>query len=271
MELSISNIAWPAEHTGEMLEMVKRLGCDAIEVAPSRIWEEPSQATREDAKGFLNRVKKAGLSIVALHSLLYTRKDLGLFRDKDTELATAAYIEKLVYLASFLGARYLVFGSPENRRKGDLSAEEALERAADFFSKPANLAEQLGVCIVIEPLSEQETDFITDSSQGLRLVTMVNSRGFGLHLDAKSIFTEAMPYKRVFTEMAPLAKHFHINDPGLIEVGSVAKYHEAFGAALRETGYSGCVSIEMRTLPDFRKVIERSIGVAKRCYIERPK
>ena len=266
MELSISNIAWPAEYTGEMLGMIKRLGCSAIEVAPSRIWEEPSRATREDANGVLNLVKKAGLSIIALHSLLYSRKDLGLFRDKDTENATAEYIEKLVHLAEFLGARVLVFGSPANRRREDIPDEEAFERAADFFSRPARLAARLGVSIVIEPLSKEETDFITDSSQGLRLVKMVDSPGFGLHLDAKSIAAESAPYKRIFAEMAPSARHFHINDPGLVEVGSVATYHETFGMALREAGYSGYASIEMKTLPDFRKVVERSIGFAKRCY-----
>lgn len=267
MELSISNIAWPAECTGEMLGMVKSMGCSAIEIAPSRIWKEPSEATREDANGILNLVKKAGLSIIALHSLLYSRKDLGLFRDKDTENATAVYIEKLVHLASFLGAKVLVFGSPANRKKGDIPIEEAFIRAADFFSRPARLAARLGVSIVIEPLSPEETDFITDSYQGLRLVRMVDSPGFGLHLDAKSIAAESTPYKRIFAEMAPLAKHFHINDPGLVEVGSVAAYHETFGAALRGAGYSGFTSIEMRTLPDFRKVIERSIGFAKRCYV----
>ncbi len=266
IKLSISNIAWPAESNSEMLAMVKRLGCDAIEVAPSRVWKEPADVSRKEAENFLGLVNRAGLSVISFHSLLYSRKDLGLFRESSIEKEGAAYLEQLIHLASWLGAKILVFGSPSNRKKGNIPLNEAFARAADFFAKPAHLAASLGVCIAIEPLSEKETEFITDTSQGLHLVNMICSPGFGLHLDAKSIAEEPAPPKDIFEKMAPLAKHFHINDPGLVEIGSVARYHEAFGAALREAGYAGYASIEMKTLPDFRNVVERSINFAKKCY-----
>jgi len=266
MRLAISNIAWPPAETEAILPLVRGAGCSAIEVAPSRIWPEPGEADRSACREFRNLVENHGLSIVSLHSLLYTRPDLGLFRGAAVDDRTVHYLGLLAALAADLDARVLVFGSPRNRTRGSIPFEKALSQAADTFRRAAILAADHGVRFLIEPLTPQETDFIRTAAEGIRLVKLVNHPGFGLHLDAKSVAEEGEKVDHIFSAAVPFLGHFHINDPGLVELGSVAGYHREMGPALVRAGYAGYRSIEMQTVPEYRRAIVQSIDLAKTFY-----
>lgn len=269
MKLAISNIAWSAEDEKVFFKYIKEWGCSGVEIAPSRVWADPLQSTQAERRAFKSLTFKYGLEIPALQALLYNRPDLGIFRGREIERETVEYVKGLCQVAGDLGARVLVFGSPRNRRRGDLPMEEALVQAAGFFAKVAPTAKALGVCVCIEPLRPEETDFITTALEGLRLVEMVNNPGFGLHLDAKAVNAEPGEFLATFRRVLPKMEHFHINDPGLVEVNSTGKVaHASLAQALHEAGYRRYVSIEMRFLPDHYQVVQRSIGFAKETYVD---
>lgn len=269
IKLSISNIAWPSEEDKLYLSYIKRWGASGVEIAPSRIWLDPVASSMEERKAFKYLVSSYGMEIHAMQALLYNRRDLGLFRGREIEKETIEYLKGLCKLASDLGISVLVFGSPDNREIGDILLKEAFERAAIFFSKIAPTARDLGVCICIEPLRPQETDFITTAEEGLQLVEMVNNQGFGLHLDAKAIAEQGGNYLEIFKRVYHRLRHFHINDPGLVEVNSTRLVdHFSIGKALKASGYDRYVSIEMRTLPDYYSVINRSLQIAKEVYLD---
>ncbi len=268
MKLSISNIAWPPGEEEKFLKIVKEYGSSGIEVAPSKLWAEPTLASKDDRRQYRSLVADNGLEIPAIQALLYTRRDLGLFKSPEIEKETVEYLKKLCELAYDLGAKVLVFGSPGNRKRGAMPAEEALGKAALFFSALAAPAEKLGVCVCIEPLRPDETDFITKASEGAKLAAMVNSPGFGLHLDAKAVAAEGNDYAASIGGVRGKFSHFHINDPELREVGSTgAVDHFAMGKALKASGYDRYVSIEMRAQPDCQSSIRRSLDIAKAAYI----
>ncbi len=267
MRLAISNIAWPVERTENMLKLIRSLGCEGVEVAPSKIWSEPIDSSSEQREEFLKFVKKNKLTIAALHALFYTRRDLSIFGDEQIKLETEEYFKMLVKLAADLETKILVFGSPAARDKKSLKMKEAMNKAADFFYPVAEFAKKYGVCIVIEPLRKSETNFINSAFEGLQLVKIINSNGFKLHLDAKSVAEEAVDHKKLINDIFPYLKHFHINDPDLIEVGSVADYHPKFGKILREVNYHGFVSIEMRELDDYEGAVKNSIKLARKFYM----
>lgn len=267
MNLAISNIAWPHEDTPAILDLLRKEGIRSMEVAPSRIWKEPIEVTPAERKSFVESLGKFGIGVISLHSLLYTRPDLGLFRGDETDRWTIRYLRDLVELGAELGARWMVFGSPGNRRKGDLTFSEACEGAARVLGPAGDIAADYGVGLLIEPLTRGETDFVNTSEEGMDLVKVVGSRGFALHLDAKSVAEEPGEKLGILRRALPVLRHFHINDPGLAPLGSVASYHRELGSALRRSGYAGHVSIEMRTFPDHRRVIQESLDLAKRFYI----
>jgi sugar phosphate isomerase/epimerase len=269
MKLSISHIAWPPEQEEFYLKRLAEYGCTGLEIAPSRLWPEPLEAGKRERLALKNRVQVWGLEISALHALLYQRNDLGLFRAPEVEARTIAYLEGLCVLAADLGARVLVFGSPINRRRGELPYDQALARAVRFFSRVAIRAAEVGVRLCIEPLGPGETDFISTAREGLTLVEMVNHQGFGLHLDAKAVAAEGEDFSGTIRPVLHRVEHFHINDPDLVEVNSSgAVDHAALGQTLTNLGYRKYVSIEMRTLPEYPQAIERSLRLARRVYID---
>ncbi len=269
VKLSISNIAWPYAEEEFFLKHIRNWGCSGVEIAPSRIWPEPAESSRKERRLYKSSVLKYDLEITALQALLYNRPDLGLFRSSEIESKTIEYLKRLCQLASDLEAQILVFGSPANRKRGNILLKEAFERAAIFFSKIAPTAKNLGIYLCIEPLRPQETDFITTSYEGLRLVEMVNIIGFGLHLDGKAVVEEGGNLINKFKTAMPKLKHFHINDPNLIEVNRTGLVdHFSLGEALRKAGYDRYVSIEMRTTPDHYNVIQRSLAFSTKAYID---
>lgn len=269
IKLAISNIAWPSEEEASFLKYIKDWGCAGVEIAPSRVWPKPLETTKDDRLSFSKFVRNYGLEIPAMQALLYNCNDLGLFRDSATETKTVEYLTGLCMIAADLGARVLVFGSPANRKIGTMPLQEAFERAASFFSRVAPAAKELGVCICIEPLRPQETDFITTAREGLSLVEMVNNEGFGLHLDAKAVAAEGGDFLMTFKSVLHRLEHFHINDPGLIEVNSTGLVdHSALAKALKSAGYNRYVSIEMRTLQSHYNVIKRSLAFSEETYLK---
>lgn len=269
MKLSISNIAWPIQEDEVYLNLIREWGCSGVELAPSKIWPEPVKSSLEQRRSYKSFVRQHGLEIPAIQALLYSRQDLGLLREPEIEKETVKYLKGLCRLAADLGAGVLVFGSPANRKRGDIPLEEAFERAASFFSKVAPAARELGVCVCIEPLRPQETDFICTAMEGARLVEMVNNQGFGLHLDAKAVAGEGGDFLKTFTTVMDKLRHFHINDPELTEVNSTGLVdHIALGGALKTAGYNRYVSIEMRKLADHYSAVARSLRFSKKAYVD---
>ena len=60
--------------------------------------------------------------------------------------------------------------------------------------------------------------------------------------------------------------HFHINDPGLVSIGTKAKYHNIISDSLKEIGYKRYVSIEMRQNENHRETIKNSVDFVEKVY-----
>ena len=268
MKLCMSHIAWPAGQETEFLGLLSQKGVVGLEIAPSRIWDEPVQASVRERQTYRDLVESHGLKIVALHALLYTRRDLGFFREKTVLERTGDYLKRLCVLAGDVGAKILVFGSPANRKRGEMPLDLAYEQAAALFSDVAEVAAGCNTCLCIEPLGHEETDFITSALDGLKLMNMVSSPGFGLHLDSKALSEESIGFERVMEQVVPHALHYHASEPDLAMTGSSGSVnHTAMGDILRRKGYKRFVSIEMRAQPDCKKAVEESLELVKANYL----
>ena len=121
----------------------------------------------------------------------------------------------------------------------------------------------------IEPLSPEHTNFINTALEGLRLVKMVASPGFGLHLDSAALASEGEGVAQVIKKVLPSISHFHASEPGLGLIGSSGQVnHALFGRLLREHLYEGYVSIEMRLQPDYDSAVRKGLAKATKLYFE---
>jgi len=268
MKLSISNIAWDHSKLGYYLPMIRSLGCDGVELAPSCIWPEPIYASIEERKFIREIINKNNLQLTGFHALLYTRPDLQLFKDRKNLANTIRYLQSLSDLCAELGGRVLVLGSPNNRSTRGRDYGQCVEWATEAFYNIARYSARREIMFCLEPLSPNETDFVDSSIAGLDLVKEVNHPNFRLHLDTKSIIYSNEDIDSVVTQCYSHLEHIHVADPNLMPPGSSGYDHNKIGTVLRDRGYDNFVSIEMKKENIANdSVLENSIKYVKQCYL----
>ncbi len=267
MKLAISNIAWDNHELDDHLKLIKQLGCRGLEIAPSSFWPKPEKSSLKERKALKEKINHSGLEIIGLHALLYSHPDLEIFGSESKRQATAEYLQQLFELCRDLGGKTLVYGSPPSRRLQGRKEGEAFAIAVDFFGKLAQKAAPFGVFLCIEPLSAKETEFVKTSAEGADLVTEINHPHFRLHLDAKAMVDSSEDVKSAIHRYAPLLRHFHVSDGGLMPPGTSGFDHRIFGETLNEAGYGHYISIEMRRgFGPSREVVQKTIAYVKEKY-----
>lgn len=269
MRFAISNISLPARNHYDEMRRLRDIGFQALEIAPSKIWEDTHRISFAQVEGFRKQVEEAGLAIVGLHSLFFDQPGLGLFRGGEIRKKTLSFLVHLSKLCSDVGGKTLVYGSPKARQRNDLSVQDADEEAVAFFSELCEAVEAHGTCFMIEALGKSETDYVNSVLHALQITTEVNRRELRCHIDAKSVTEAGEATAAVFGKAGPMLAHYHANDPGLGVLGYTGEVdHARLGHLLRRIGYRGYVSAEQRLLDfdDPYAAIRQSYALMERCY-----
>ncbi len=269
MRLAVSNIAWPAGADAAAATLLTRHGVQGVEIAPTKVWPKPLEARSEEIRAYRCWWEDRGLPIVAFQALLFGRPELTIFADSSARRQTLDYLTGIFALAGQLGATALVFGSPKNRKIGNLQPVEVDKIAVSFFSEAAALAERHHVVFCLEPNpTEYSCDFVTCGAQAVSLAALVNRSGFGVHLDAGAMTLSRDPIEETFVSAAPYWKHFHVSEPFLRPIGTGGVAHAQFATALGDSGYRGWISIEMTEPHEepWQGVLERALTTTRREY-----
>ena len=270
MRLAFSNLAWPADLDGDVLPELPGWGFGSLEVAPTRLWADPLAQDADDVAAARAAVEARGLRVVALQSLLFGRPQFRLFGDAEARRGLADHLAGMAGLAAGLGATRLVFGSPGNRRRGDLSVAYADEIAAEVFAGLGARAADLGVCFCIEANpTDYGCDWLTDAVASTAFVRAVDSPGVRLHLDTACMALAGDDAVDRVRAGADVLAHVHASAPQLGPVGPDGPVdHEAVAGALRAVDYDGHVSVEM--LPpgedDLTGAVRRTADFVRKTY-----
>ncbi len=251
VKVAVSTIAWAAVDDQRVAALIHASNGHGVEVAPTREWERPLEASEDEVADYRQLWEREHLSIAALQALFYGRPDLQLFRDDDTLARTLAYLCGIIRLGAMLGAGSLVFGSPKNRLTHGRDADSVQAIATEFFREAGEVAARHGtvVCVEANPV-EYGGDFVTTVAEARQLVDRVRHPGFGLHLDIGGMILSGEDIPDVIRECGDQIRHFHVSEPFLAPVHSGDTDHETIAEALRDVGYDGWVSIEMRPDPE---------------------
>lgn len=248
MKLAISNIAWKPEENDRILPVLKQYGVTGIEVAPPLLFQDPANPPIDSIRSVRDYWKDNGLEIVAMQSLLFGHPEMMVFGDESVRRRTLSYLKKIIRVASKLGVRAIVFGSPRNRQVGAMERGYANEIAREFFYELATEAYEFGMSFCIEPnATGYNCDFVTDTTEAVNLVSKVDHPGFGMNLDAGVITMNNESWSEALTLAGPYIRHFHISEPFLKKIVDDKSGHELIGNELRRHGYDGWVSIEMQS------------------------
>ncbi len=115
--------------------------------------------------------------------------------------------------------------------------------------------------LVIEPLNRYESDIINNADEGLAFLAEVRHAQLGLLLDVFHMNIEEPTFDGSFRLVMAAGKlwHVHLGDSNRLAPG---RGHTDFGSivsTLREIGYDGYLSAELRPLPDPDTAAEETI------------
>lgn len=245
------------------------LGYDAIEIAPFTLGPEPHRLDAGARRALRREAEGAGIAVDGLHWLLVTPEGLSVTADDpEVRARTRAVVTGLVELCADLGGRYLVHGSPGQRRLQPGREAEGRARAAEIFAAAADAAGRAGVTYCLEPLAPVETDFLTSVAETADLVRTVGHPALRTMIDCSAARTEAEPVPDLVRRWLPtgLIGHIHANDPNRRGPGEGALAFTPILAALQAGGYAGTIGVEPFVYePDGPAAAARAIGYLRGC------
>jgi sugar phosphate isomerase/epimerase len=250
-------------------EYAAKLGYDGLEIAPYTLSEEPHRLGSAQIAAARAAAEDAGVAITGLHWLLIKPAGLSIStRDDAVRRKTVDVMLALVDQCAELGGRYLVHGSPHQRRidGGDTRAA-ALARAQESFAAVAERAEKAGVLYCIEALSSDQTPLINTLEEAAALVGAIGSRAVRSMLDCSSAGRmETAPLPALVDKWLPkgMIAHVQLNDRNRRGPGQGEQRFAPLLAALVRHGYAGDIAVEpFDYVPDGPGAAARAIGYVR--------
>ena len=250
---------WPIE---EVFDYAAQVGCEGVEIAPFTLADSVEDIPASRRAEIRRAAAAAGVDIIGLHWLLVSPK--GLYTnhvDDDIRNRTRDYFKALIRFCGDLGGEVMIVGSPQQRTVQEgWDYGETWRRTRAVFEDCLALCEEAGVTLCIEPLSKDQTNFITTAREARQLVEEIGHPNFQMMVDVCSGSTEEAPVCELLDIAGPHLCHVHVNDankrgPGFGETDFVAVLRR-----LRELRYERYVSVEVFDFePDPRTIAAGSI------------
>ena len=253
IKLSISNIAWAAEHDAEMHQFLSEVGFQGLEIAPTRIFPKAPYDKLSEAKEWADGLKeKYGLVIPSMQSIWYGHQEK-IFGSSEDRKILVDYTKKAIDFAEVIGCKNLVFGNPKNRDTDDVPGN--YPTAIDFFREIGDYALEHNTTIAIEPNPTiYNTRFLNYTEQAVEMAYKCGSKGIKVNVDLGTVIynKEDINYLK---QVPDYINHVHISEPGLSLIEKRELHRQIF-EVLCSIGYNRFVSIEMGNKGNLSKVKE---------------
>ena len=257
MRFGICNEIFDGWSLDDTFAFCAKAGYDAVEIAPFTVAPYVTEISAERRREIRASAERHGIAISGLHWVLVKAEGMHLTSpDEAVREKTARYLVELVDCCADLGGDRIIVGSPKQRNiEPPVTFEQGWEWATDCFRDAVKCGEERGVVICFEPLAPSETNFINTAAQAIEFVGQLDSPAFKIILDVKAMSSEAISIPQIIRESHPHFAYFHANDANLKGPGFGDTDFRPIGAALREVGYDGVVSVEVFNFEEGPEVI----------------
>jgi len=253
----------------QQCEYAAKLGYDGLEIAPYTLSEEPHRMGAARIAAARAAAEDAGIAVTGLHWLLIKPAGLSISsKDESVRKRTVDVMLALVDLCAELGGKYLVHGSPQQRRveAGETRAA-AMARAQECFAAVAERAQRAGVVYCVEPLSSEQTPLINTLEEAAHMVEEISSSSIKTMIDCSSAGRmEKEPLNALVDRWLPkgVIAHVQVNDRNRRGPGQGEQRFAPLFASLKRHGYPGDVAVEpFDYVPDGPGAAARAIGYIK--------
>ncbi len=229
----------------ERMQKAVHLGYDGVELMIVRPHEL-------DVDEIRTHVSQRGLQVAAVASggIGFVDKLTLLNADADVSRRAVERLAALIDTAAKLSAPLVTVGG----FRGRLAWGGPLARAdlIGILRAAADRAAAQGVRLVIEPLNRYESDIVNTADEGLALIEEVGHSHLGLLLDTFHMNIEEPSLHDALrrVKQADRLWHIHLGDSNRLPPGRGHTDFASIVSTLREIGYAGFLSAELRPYPD---------------------
>ncbi len=239
--LSISCLALEGQLNDATLNEVVSAGFSAVEVVPTLLWPSFPNVSDAEVIALANMLNSHGVAASGMQSILFGLPTAQLL-DRDTWPLIKERIRRVAHVSNLLGSSVLVFGSPKNRLRREMSKLEADCIATEVFLELVPVLEASSTTIAIEPNApEYGADYLMHAAEVSALVARIGSTRIGCVFDSGCLHLVGDDLGNALRVMSPI--HIHISEPRL-EFPPVAVDHPELVYAITETGYHGWLVLE---------------------------
>lgn len=242
MKFSCSNIAWTKESEDGVLKVLKQHQVTGIEVAPCVVWPKWVGATTENAVEYRKQLEGQGFCIPAMQGIMFDTDFTSIFDERQHE-NLLKHLSHVAKLSESLGSKIVIFGAPK-LRKTDLTFDDAISKTLELFRRIARMYHDHGSIFCVEPCGlHYGSDFVRSVAEATKLIQVVDSIGFGLHIDSGALHQANEIISDVEIDSI---LHYHISEPDLVDFTNpvVPQLHNL--QWLKEKGYVNWCSVEMK-------------------------
>lgn len=178
----------------------------------------------------------------------------------DTELyqRALARTRSVIDFAAWLGAMVNI-GRLRGRLDSFNGGSSVWDIGVERLEQIANYASLQGVKITLEPINRYETDFILTAAEGLRFIADLRCDNVGLMLDLFHMNIEEVSIEAALRLAGNSLWHVHMADSNRNFPGSGHIQYRPIFTTLKEMGYQGYISAELRPLPDPDTAAQKTI------------
>jgi sugar phosphate isomerase/epimerase len=269
MRISLCNEVIAPMPFPRQCEYAAKLGYDGLEIAPYTLSDEPHRLGGAQLAAARAAAADAGIAVTGLHWLLVKPHGLSICaRDPAVRKRTVDVMLAFIDQCAELGGRYLVHGSPQQRRvEAGETRDAAMARAQESFAAIAERAQKAGVIYCIEPLASDQTPLINTLEEAAAMVKGIGSPSVRTMLDCSAAGRmESTPLPALVDKWLPqgMIAHVQVNDRNRQGPGQGEQRFAPLIAALVRHDYSGDIAVEpFDYVPDGPAAAARAIGYIK--------
>lgn len=246
MKLAVCNEVFAGWSWEKTCAFASQQGLEGLEIAPFTFAESVADISPAKRDEIRRTAEAHGLSIPALHMILFSPKGLHTnAADAGKRQKAVEYIKALIGFSADLGCPTMIYGSPPTRRlDAGLTYPQARMYMKESLLKCLDLAAERGVTLCIEPLPGDCTELFNSVEAALGFVLDVNHPNLGLMADTKAMSTESRPVADTIRIFGSELRHVHANDSTGVAPGFGPLDFKPILQALRAVGYDGWLSLE---------------------------
>jgi 5-keto-L-gluconate epimerase len=238
----------PLVFAGRLEEGIERLakaGFDGVEISLRH-------ASDLDTSWLSSILVKTGVAVSAFASGRMCLEESLCLNDPDPSIRQKVFeeISEILSLAAKFQAP-LIIGGVRGKLSGN-QIQMAKQRACaiENLARCAQVAQDLGTYLLLEPINRYETNFINSAQDGLDMIEEIGHPAIKMLLDTFHMNIEEVDMWATIREVGDHLGYMHIADSNRLAPG---QGHIDFPALLRtlaEIHYHGYISAEILPLPD---------------------